>query len=1277
MPKRIRGGGSAGGSSGVQYAEPGSLPGEASRQSVSGRSILVVGDSDRNDDAADAGQSAAHAAGGHADTLAPDASGGAHSRSEAGDDAGKRNSSNSNDEEGVGAKEQEEQQDVVLDLPLSSSLGRRAANNIMGRSLSIASSTGDDTIDGVAAGRASLSDNLLWWRSSSSTSTPHGARASMSLGAMRQRFMASRRARPTPLFATPRMNPQHPPSLPPFGQPFAMQFAQQHHFINTETLADTLAAVCLLRTLLAFQADAAAVTVTTLRNFALVFVPMDVFVYQVIHMHDHLFAKPDALHFIYTAARLVVLFGLAWGAPSVFLMVDDNLGAFLVLLFCGKGAVALTHILVAAFDQIWATLLVAKGLIMVLPFSMWLVAMCISQKDLVTLFLAAGVALDVACCIASDLLDVWFEERRERLRRQRVEGIEGATSLGFGFGSARVGSKPASSPGDPESTAALEQAKERRRYVWTQQSVTRMIVFTTAVFVVGAAQLFQTRVGVSFADSLVSVKFSFVCFVAGAAGMVVLLSLHTVYANVFGWRVLRNVQTDVLPLSTKGGYDASTSASDSRHGSLSIDSGARPSAVGQVLISSLDSSMSSTRQSRMASVTSSAGIVITNHKSSVRRIETEIRMLRRSMLIAKATRWLHMPLRAAVVVLVAGMQLQLAASYQSFLGIAGFAPRMPVVMSAAGDFTGAASTVAPALSGVAYLAAAANVASGQPFAGGTSRLIASWPAISIVFVAAGAAVAVLAAVGFLSVASAVSEEMRLQAAEFEWATVRARVGAVTIVRVLLGGVLLGWGLAPWWRPMVGETAAFLGLAAVLVVVAVDPPDSSVKGVLGAVTWRAAKPFIVAVAALGAFVDIAAYGVIIPFLPQIVESYGGRDSDIGILLAFYAVGLLVMSPAMGALSDRMASRKWPMVGSLVLLMVATLLFMVAKSFWALAISRLLQGMASGAAWTLCLSLVADTHEPGELGVAMGIFFGAYSLGQLGGPPIGGILYARLGYNTPFIFCAVIVAVDLAGRLLIDERPAMDSGAKAKSTDAATPSSIETATHAESNDADAVELAAVDAGSQTVVVKTNKTLRLPSPRKPPTTFFQIVCVPAVLINLLLIVAAGSTTAVFEGTLSLKLRDQFGFDVELTGYVFMAVVAPGVIFTPLAGHLYDRFGLRAVSAVSMALAACVAPVLGITMPNIASFVVVLFIFATCLIFGLAPTLPEISACVPNTAFARTYGLFNMAFSVGFLLGPIVGSVLYSAVGWFWVCMAMCILLALCVPLALVYRRPVYTRE
>jgi MFS family permease len=47
-----------------------------------------------------------------------------------------------------------------------------------------------------------------------------------------------------------------------------------------------------------------------------------------------------------------------------------------------------------------------------------------------------------------------------------------------------------------------------------------------------------------------------------------------------------------------------------------------------------------------------------------------------------------------------------------------------------------------------------------------------------------------------------------------------------------------------------------------------------------------------------------------------------------------------------------------------------------------------------------------------------------LGFLIGPPLGGVLHAKLGYRAPFIFCIVLCFLDMIGRVLVIERETAD-------------------------------------------------------------------------------------------------------------------------------------------------------------------------------------------------------------------------------------------------------------
>src|SRR5262245_16597241 len=114
-----------------------------------------------------------------------------------------------------------------------------------------------------------------------------------------------------------------------------------------------------------------------------------------------------------------------------------------------------------------------------------------------------------------------------------------------------------------------------------------------------------------------------------------------------------------------------------------------------------------------------------------------------------------------------------------------------------------------------------------------------------------------------------------------------------------------------------------------------------------------------------FVDIVAYTMAVPILPDIGRRYGASPSMIGLLFASFGVTLLGVSIPMGAASDRMG-RKGPLVGGLVVLSAATLLFGFAGGLPMLFAARLAQGAADAVTWVVGFALIADLYEPSERG-----------------------------------------------------------------------------------------------------------------------------------------------------------------------------------------------------------------------------------------------------------------------------------------------------------------------
>lgn len=97
--------------------------------------------------------------------------------------------------------------------------------------------------------------------------------------------------------------------------------------------------------------------------------------------------------------------------------------------------------------------------------------------------------------------------------------------------------------------------------------------------------------------------------------------------------------------------------------------------------------------------------------------------------------------------------------------------------------------------------------------------------------------------------------------------------------------------------------------------------------------RSSKGFLSFTVGLAVFVDLLCYGIIMPLTPFIVENLGLKSTANGALIACYAIGLLISSPVAGIISDRMGSRRTPMVAGLIALLLSTVLFMEALDhFW---------------------------------------------------------------------------------------------------------------------------------------------------------------------------------------------------------------------------------------------------------------------------------------------------------------------------------------------------------
>ncbi|KAF8977665.1 hypothetical protein BGZ46_007217 [Entomortierella lignicola] len=405
----------------------------------------------------------------------------------------------------------------------------------------------------------------------------------------------------------------------------------------------------------------------------------------------------------------------------------------------------------------------------------------------------------------------------------------------------------------------------------------------------------------------------------------------------------------------------------------------------------------------------------------------------------------------------------------------------------------------------------------------------------------------------------------------------------------------------------------------------------------------------------------------PLTPFIIERLGLKSTANGGLIACYAVGLLVSSPVVGIISDRIANRRVPMVVGLIALLLATVLFMEALNhFWLLLIARFCAGLAGGTVMTLGFALLSDTYPSNQLGAEMGKVMVGQSLGLMVGPPLGGVLQDRVGVKAPYVLCLILIAIDLVARLLIIE----PRSAKVK---AIRKFQKQQRRQEQGQEREQEQEQEEPQGGKTF---SNSDAPTSSSSKPSaakmTTMGGLLTDKRLLTALVVSFIQAFLIAALEPVLPLYLADRFQLSKTKIGVTFLAISIPTFV-SPIAGWFSDKHGAKIMSGVAIAICAILVVVIGI--PGLPLWAIILFLVgigATCAIY-ITPVLGEISAVVRVTGdgdgFARAFALFNMCFSLGMVAGPLLGSVIYQETSFLWTCVLIGAVTLLVLPLVFMY--------
>ncbi|MCM3216662.1 MFS transporter [Niallia taxi] len=176
--------------------------------------------------------------------------------------------------------------------------------------------------------------------------------------------------------------------------------------------------------------------------------------------------------------------------------------------------------------------------------------------------------------------------------------------------------------------------------------------------------------------------------------------------------------------------------------------------------------------------------------------------------------------------------------------------------------------------------------------------------------------------------------------------------------------------------------------------------------------------------LNMFLAMAAFGLVVPVMPEYIKMLSLSGTTAGFLTAAFAVTQLLCSPFAGIFSDRYGRKKAIVLGMFVLAISEGIFAIGSSAIW-LFLSRLLGGIGIAFVMPAVMAFAADVTTDKERAKGIGYLSAAMSTGFIIGPGLGGFL-AEYGTRVPFFVAAVGAGIaGLLTWLVLPELKKLDS------------------------------------------------------------------------------------------------------------------------------------------------------------------------------------------------------------------------------------------------------------
>ncbi|XP_001368111.1 synaptic vesicular amine transporter [Monodelphis domestica] len=347
----------------------------------------------------------------------------------------------------------------------------------------------------------------------------------------------------------------------------------------------------------------------------------------------------------------------------------------------------------------------------------------------------------------------------------------------------------------------------------------------------------------------------------------------------------------------------------------------------------------------------------------------------------------------------------------------------------------------------------------------------------------------------------------------------------------------------------------------------------------------------------------------------------ENVQVGLLFASKATIQLLTNPFIGPMTNRIGYQI-PMFAGFCIMFVSTVMFAFSRSYALLLIARSLQGVGSSCSSVAGMGMLASVYtDDEERGNAMGIALGGLALGVLVGPPFGSVMYEFVGKTAPFLVLAALTLLDGAIQLFVFQ-----------------PSKIQ-----------------------------------PESQKG-TSLVTLLKDPYILIAAGSICFANMAIAMLEPALPIWMMETMCSRKWQLGVAFLPASISYLIGTNIFGILAHKMGRWLCALLGMIIVGisvlCVPlarNIYGLIAPNFGiGFAIGMVDSSMMPIMGYLVDLRHVSV------YGSVYAIADVAFCMGYALGPSVGGAIAKAIGFPWLMTIIGIIDIIFAPLCFFLRSP-----